>query len=245
MTEVNNLDKKNLNDSNSSENVLQIIKDQNKELKLLSKKLTKLEEKYIKMNSDYKMLQNDKTNIESFLKIIFPKEIYEKLIKTELGLYDTAELNRFWVVVEGAKQNDYQKFINQVKSENIEITKKYESIKVDMESKLIELDKLKVNSRELNNTAICMTSMYNDIALKYDSIDKERSVILSMLEDKERQIEKLSSLEIENAELKAKTLLDNFETKKDESKVNKKKNIFNINTIQEKHLNISKNDFNN
>ena len=114
-----------------------------------------------------------------------------------------------------------------------------------MESKLIELDKLKVNSRELNNTAICMTSMYNDIALKYDSIDKERSVILSMLEDKERQIEKLSSLEIENAELKAKTLLDNFETKKDDSKVNKKKNIFNINTIQEKHLNISKNDFNN
>ena len=240
MTEQNNTESENLSES-STENLLKLIKDQNKELKILNKKLPKLEEKYIKMISDHKMLQNDKTNIESFFKIIFPKEMYEKLIKTDLGLYDCAELNRFWVVVEGAKQNEYQKFVNQLKSENNEFSRKNEILKSELDSKTNELDKLKLSSRELNNTVMHLTSLYNDVAMKYDNVDKERSVLLSMMEDKERQIEKLSSFEIENAELKAKNLLDSFDLKKDDNKgIFKKNNMVNLNTNNEKRLNLSK-----
>jgi len=240
MTESNNIENKDLSEC-SQESLLKIIKDQNKELKLLNKKLTKVEEKFIKMNTDFKMIQNDKANIESFLKIIFPKEMYEKMIKTELGLYDCAELNRFWVVVEGAKQNDYQKYVNQVKLENTDLNKKCEAMKVDLESRIIELEKLKLSLKEISDNSTYMSSMYNEIAYKYENIEKERNLILNMLDEKERQIERLSTLEIENAELKAKNLLNSFDSKKEDLVINKKNNLLsNMNVNNEKHLNICK-----
>lgn len=240
MTESNNIENKDLSEC-SQESLLKIIKDQNKELKLLNKKLAKVEEKFIKMNTDFKMIQNDKVNIESFLKIIFPKEIYEKMIKTELGLYDCAELNRFWVVVEGAKQNDYQKYVNQVKLENTELNKRCEGMKADLDIKIQELEKLKLSFKELTDNSSCMSGMYNEIASKYENIEKERNLILNLLDEKERQIERLSVLEIENAELKAKNLLNSFDSKKDDIIVSRKNNFTsNININSEKHLNICK-----
>jgi len=60
------------------------------------------------------------------------------------------------------------------------------------------------------------------------------------LEDKDRQLERLSALEIENAELKAKNLLESFDSKKEEFKPNsnKKKNGFTF-YATEKTLNIT------
>jgi len=206
----------------SQENLLQIIKDQNKELKLHKKKLSKLEEKFIKINSDLKMLQNDKANIESFLKIIFPKDMHDKLIKCELGMYDTSELNRFWIIVESTKQNDYQKFLNQLKNENQELIKKHDSFKQDLETKTNELDKLKISSNSTNLDNIHLTNLFTEISQKFENSDKERLVLLCLLDEKEKQIEKLYSLEIENAELKAKSLLENFDNKPDKSLSTKK-----------------------
>ena len=62
-----------MNDSSNSipeitdtQKVLQLMKDQNKELKLNKKKLEKLEEKFIQVNSDLKNVLNDRNNNEIF-----------------------------------------------------------------------------------------------------------------------------------------------------------------------------------
>ena len=59
------------------------MKKQNKEIKTNMKKLEKLEEKFVKVNTDFKNVLNDKTNIEAFLKNVFPKDMHDKLIKED------------------------------------------------------------------------------------------------------------------------------------------------------------------
>ena len=90
------MNEKNNNNSEitDTQKLLQLMKDQNKELKISKKKLEKLEEKFIQVNTDLKNVVNDKTNIEVFLKEIFPKDITDKVIKKEYGTYETAELNK-------------------------------------------------------------------------------------------------------------------------------------------------------
>ena len=76
------------------------MKEQNKEIKLNKKKLEKLEEKYIKVNTDFKNVLNDKTNIETLLKNVFPKDMHDKVIKEDYGMYEAAELSKLWLILE-------------------------------------------------------------------------------------------------------------------------------------------------
>ena len=59
------MNEKNNNNSEitDTQKLLQLMKDQNKELKISKKKLEKLEEKFIQVNTDLKNVVNDKTNI--------------------------------------------------------------------------------------------------------------------------------------------------------------------------------------
>jgi hypothetical protein len=96
-----------MNDSSNSipeitdtQKVLQLMKDQNKELKLNKKKLEKLEEKFIQVNSDLKNVLNDRNNIEIFLKKIFPENQHQNLIKKDYGTYESSELSKLWIIAE-------------------------------------------------------------------------------------------------------------------------------------------------
>ena len=107
------------NNSNSeitdTQKLLQLMKDQNKELKISKKKLEKLEEKFIKVNTDLKNVVNDKINIEVILKEIFPKDITDKVIKKEYGTYETAELNKLWLISESQNKNEYTNILSKLK----------------------------------------------------------------------------------------------------------------------------------
>src|SRR5690349_6095180 len=103
-------------DDTNVENLLSLIKEQTKEIKINKKKLEKLEEKFIKTNADLKNILNDKTNIECFLKTLFPKEMHENIIKAEYGLYDSAELSKMFLVCESKKQNEFQQILNKYKN---------------------------------------------------------------------------------------------------------------------------------
>ena len=113
-----------MNDKNNNnseitdtQKLLQLMKDQNKELKISKKKLEKLEEKFIQVNTDLKNVVNDKTNIEVFLKEIFPKDITDKVIKKEYGTYETAELTRLWLISESQNKNEYTNILSKLKGE--------------------------------------------------------------------------------------------------------------------------------
>jgi len=117
------------------------------------------------------------------------------------------------------------------------LSKKHDSIKIDLETKTSELDKLKISSNSTNLDNIHLTNLFTEISQKYESSEKERQVLLNLLDEKEKQIEKLFSLEIENAELKAKSLLENFDNKPEESLLTKKskKNIFSSSNTNANH----------
>ena len=82
-------------DFTDTQKVIQLMKDQNKELKINKKKLEKLEEKFVKVNTDLKNIINDKANIEDFISNIFPKDMISQVLKKEYGTYDKSELSKF------------------------------------------------------------------------------------------------------------------------------------------------------
>ena len=188
-----------------------LIKDQQKEIKMNKKKLEKLEEKFIKTNADFKNIFNDKTNIENFLKTLFPKEMHDSIIKSDYGLYDSAELNKLFHVCDSKKQNEFGQILSKYKNENLDLIEKNKLLLKDLETKNSELNNFKkthtVNIDQLNS----YQSNYNELAKKMERIENEKNYLMKMLDEKNEEIENLISLEVENAELKAKTLLDNLD----------------------------------
>jgi hypothetical protein len=203
----NNNNTNNLNnEEKNSENLLKIIKEQKADLKKKNKKLEKLEEIFIKTNTDLKNILLDKTNIENFLKIIFPKEMHDNIIKQEYGLYETNELSKFWLVCESKNQTEFQKILQQMKSESTELIEKNKILNNSLEAKNeefrlcnYELEKIKIefNKKDQEN-----------LLANLKEIENEKNFLMSMVDEKNKEIENLKIFEIENAELKAKILLN-------------------------------------
>ena len=113
----NNNNTNNQIDFSDTQKVVQLMKDQNKELKLNKKKVEKLEEKFIQVNTDLKNIINDKANIEEFISNIFPKDMLNQVIKKEYGTYDKSELSKLWLVAESKNQSEYNNILTRLKSE--------------------------------------------------------------------------------------------------------------------------------
>ena len=202
----------NLNNEESNvENLLKLIKDQTSELKKNKKRLEKLEEKFIKTSADLKSVLSDKLNIENFLKIIFPKEMHENILKNDYGYYDTSELSKLWLVCESKNQNVFQKILNQYKNENNELSDKNKAFLIELDNKTKDMKKLRTSYEDLTNDYNESFSKFNETFSKYDLVESEKNYLLSLVDEKNKEIEELRALEIENAELKAKRLLDNID----------------------------------
>lgn len=218
-------------DESSVDNLLGLIKDQAKELKMSKKKLEKLEEKYIKNNADLKIILNDKMNLENFLKTIFPKDMHEMIIKSENGLYDSAELSKMFHVCESKKQNEFQQILNKYKNENIDLLEKTKVMTKELESKLNELNDIKKTHSTSSDQLSFYQNNYNELVKKVDGLENEKGYLMKIIDEKNEEIENLMSLEVENAELKAKTLLENLDGAGDLNlnKRTSEKNYWNIN----------------
>jgi hypothetical protein len=200
------------------ETLVNLIKEQTKEIKINKKKLEKLEEKFVKTNTDLKNILKDKTNIENFFKTIFSKEILDNIIKTEYGLYDTGELNKLWLINEQKNQNEFHRILNQCRNENSELNDKVKQLSKELEFKILELDNFKKTQTTNNDQLQYYMINYNENTKKLDSLENEKKYLLDLLSQKEEDIRKLNDLELELAELKAKNLLDDM-VGKDEIKV--------------------------
>lgn len=193
------------------ENLVKLIQEQTKEIKINKRRLEKLEEKYVKVNSDLKNVLNDKTNIENFLKTIFPKDMHENIVKTDYGLYDSAELSKLYIVVEAKNQNEFQKILSTLKNENSDLMDKLKASRIDAENKAQELNNIKKTHNQNVEQLGFYSSSYTDLTKKNEELENEKMYLMKMLDEKNSEIENLIALEIENAELKAKTLLENLD----------------------------------
>lgn len=142
-------------------------------------------------------------------------------------MYETNELNKLWLVCDNQKQHEFQKVVGKLKLEVNELNEKNTTLQKDLNTKTDELNLLKkeYESQKLlyENNAFS----FKEVATKAESLELEKNYLLQMIEDKDKEIEKLLIFEIENAELKAKTLLDDIEPKKEES-IFSKRNISSV-----------------
>ena len=198
------------NEETNVENLLKLIKDQTSELKKNKKRLEKLEEAFKKTNNDLKLINTDKTSFESFLKIIFPKEMHVKVIRIENGSYNSSELSKFWLVCESKNQNEFQKILNQLKNENSDYTEKNKKLQIEFDNKIKELKKIKNDFDVLSKEYAENKDKYQEKFSKYNVLECEKNFLMTLVDEKNNVIESLRALEVENAELKAKSLLDNI-----------------------------------
>ena len=208
MDEKNN----NNNEITDTQKLLQLMKEQNKELKISKKKLEKLEEKFIQVNTDLKNVVSDKTNIEVFLKEIFPKDIAEKVIKKEYGTYETAELTKLWLISESQNQNEYTNILSKLKAEISELNANNKVLQLNLDNITQEYNEYKENNKENEEKLKEGLNELEDLRIKVVNLDNEKQYLMKVIDEKNNEIEVLNNLELENAELKAKSLLNNFDS---------------------------------
>ena len=208
-----------MNDKNNNnseitdtQKLLQLMKDQNKELKISKKKLEKLEEKFIQVNTDLKNVVNDKTNIEVFLKEIFPKDITDKVIKKEYGTYETAELTKLWLISHSQNKNEYTNILSKLKGEINELNSNNKELKLNLENITQEYNEYKESNKENEIKFKEGLNELEELRIKVMNYDNEKQYLMKVIDEKNNEIEVLNNLELENAELKAKSLLNNFDT---------------------------------
>ena len=203
MNEKNN----NKSEITDTQKLLQLMKDQNKELKISKKKLEKLEEKFIQVNTDLKNVVNDKTNIEVFLKEIFPKDITDKVIKKEYGTYETAELTKLWLISESQNKNEYTNILSKLKGEINELNSNNKELKLNLENITQEYNEYKESNKENEIKFKEGLNELEELRIKVMNYDNEKQYLMKVIDEKNNEIEVLNNLELENAELKAKSLI--------------------------------------
>ena len=206
----NNNSSNNLIDFTDTQKVVQLMKEQNKELKLSKKKLEKLEEKFIQVNTDLKNIINDKNNIEEFLSNIFPKDMLNQVIKKEYGTYDKSELSKLWLIAESTNQSEYNNVLTKLKTEINELNIKNKELSINYTQISQEFDEYKKNNSESNEKLLKLINENKELTEKYENIVNEKDYLMKTLEEKNQEIQSLSNLELEYAELKAKTLLNSI-----------------------------------
>ena len=204
----NNNNTNNQIDFSDTQKVVQLMKDQNKELKLNKKKLEKLEEKFIQVNTDLKNIINDKANIEEFISNIFPKDMLNQVIKKEYGTYDKSELSKLWLVAESKNQSEYNNILTRLKSEINDLNMKNKELSLNYNQITQEYDEFKKNNTDSTEQLTHLINENKELKENLENLTNEKTFLMKILDEKNAEIQELNNLELENAELKAKSLLN-------------------------------------
>ena len=217
---TNNNPNNNQIDFTDPQKIVQLMKDQNKELKLNKKKLEKLEEKFVKVNTDLKNIINDKANIEDFISNIFPKDMLNQVIKKEYGTYDKSELSKLWLVAESKNQSEYNNILTRLKSEINDLNIKNKELSLNYNQITQEYDDYKkTNSNSIEQLNL-MVNENKELKENVENLSNEKNYLMKILDEKNAEIQLLNNLELENAELKAKNLLNTLNNNDDGNDLN-------------------------
>lgn len=81
--------------------MIALLKDKAKENKALQKKVKKLEEKYVELHKQQKLLIQDRETFIAFLHLVFPQQHLDELLlpDDQYGLYDIEHIKAFWTLL--------------------------------------------------------------------------------------------------------------------------------------------------
>lgn len=211
----------------NTEELITLCKKSRADLAKTVKKNEKLEEGYIKLNLDIKNLKNDRKTLENFLKIIFPNEKHSVVICEEIGNYDIDNLKKYWMINETQKENEFHKILTGNKSESSDLKEKIIFLEKEIERRVNEFNVLRKNLEENKNQLDFYLKNFKDQKRINEEIEKEKSYLMNIIEEKNNEIDRLQNIELEIAESKAKILLF-------DNDYNKKTTISNISFINDK-----------
>ena len=237
----NNNSSNNQIDFTDTQKVVQLMKEQNKELKLNKKKLEKLEEKFIQVNTDLKNIINDKANIEEFISNIFPKDMLNQVIKKEYGTYDKSELSKLWLIAESKNQSEYNNILTRLKSEINDLNMKNKELSLNYNQITSEYDEYKKNNYDSTEQLTQMINENKELKENVENLTNEKTFLMKILDEKNAEIQILNNLELENAELKAKSLLNTLNNNEDVNDLNMYNLSLDDNYKEEKEKNINNN----
>ena len=240
----------NNNNSNSqiditdTQKVVQLMKEQNKELKIAKRRLEKLEEKYVQIKTDLNNVVNDKTNIEDFISNIFPKDMLSQVIKKEYGTYDKSELSKLWLIAESKNQSEYNNILTRLKSEINDLNMKNKELSLNYNQITQEYDEFKKNNFDSTEQLNQIVNENKELKENVENLTNEKSFLMKILDEKNAEIQVLNNLELENAELKAKSLLNTLNNNDDGNELN----MYNLtldDNVEESKNNDNTNNINN
>lgn len=138
---VNSTD--NLGEDIPKETLISLLKDKSKEMKIMSSKLTKIEEKYVKIFKEHKNLLKDKESLERFVcKYIFSQPPHQLQPTTEYGLYDYEKLCELWSSKEEEKNQSMANIMSLINKEKSELEMKYKTLQERQSNEQLALDQI-------------------------------------------------------------------------------------------------------
>jgi len=201
------------------EEVIEIANNLKNEIGKIKKKNQKLEEGYIKLNTDLKNLKSDRKNLENFLKIVFNgNENSDSFIISEYGLYDSDELKKMWMVTETTKEGEFQKLLSNSKEEKNELLEEIKNLKSQLNEKSNEISIIKKTLDENQSQLNFYTNNFKTTQKKNQELESEKNYLIKIIDEKTNEIDRLQYIELELAEVKAQQLLmDDNEQEADET----------------------------
>jgi hypothetical protein len=143
-----------------------------------------------------------------------------QVIKKEYGTYDKSELSKLWLVAESKNQSEYNNILTRLKSEINDLNLKNKELSLNYNQITQEYDDYKkTNSNSIEQLTL-MVNENKDLKENVEKLSNENTFLMKILDEKNAEIQLLNNLELENAELKAKNLLNTLNNNDDGNDLN-------------------------
>ena len=218
----------------NKEELIKLLEKEKSKLVKLEGKIQKVEESYVSKLKSEKNLLSDRKQLENFLQLVFPKEVYEDFIKSEAGNYQYDDLKKRWLINETKKESEFQKLLSITKQDNYTLNETISQMKEEIESKHKELLNLSRTIEENQSQLIFYQSNYKTLQKKKDEEENEKNYLLKIIDEKNLEIDRLQAIELEYAESKARKILENDDAEEEEifeTKIKLKKDELKIGNI--------------
>ena len=190
----------NIDQEIDKETLVSLLKDKNKEMKSLTTKLSKIEEKYVKIFKDHKNLSKDREIIEKIIKIIVDNDSALKFLQVDPGNYDFGVFMEIW----NKKEVENARMFSS-KIENLEI--KITQLQNNMNENKNQVDQNLEKEIKVLKQKECELENINS------KLAQEISEFNQIISQKNNEIQDLKQIENNLATLKAEILMKEMKNK--------------------------------
>ena len=190
----------NIDQEIDKETLVSLLKDKTKEIKSLTTKLSKIEEKYVKIFKDHKNLSKDREVADKIIKFILDNDSASKFFQVDPGNYDFGMFMEIWNKKEEDKARIASSRIENLEIKITQLQNKMNENKIQADQNLEkEITVLKQKESELDNIN--------------SKLAQEISELNEIISQKNNEIQDLKQLDNNLATLKAEILMKELKTR--------------------------------